>query len=311
MVLQGRFGLTAGDVAAFGAVLATTYKPIKNASKGFGRLMEQLASGERLMEVLDAEEERADPRDATPIERLQSQIRFEDVTLVHAGRGERREVIRGLDLTLRRGEVVAVVGRTGSGKTSLVDLTIGLYPPTRGRISIDERPLQEIASRSWRDRIAVVEQDAFLFDTSIAENIRYGLPDASDDAVLAAARAAHVDEFVDALPAGFDTEVGEFGLRLSGGQRQRIAIARALLRQPDVLIFDEATSALDPKTERTVQEAIAQLRGDRLILMVSHRLASVRDADRILVMEDGRIVEDGPHQALLERSELYRELARA
>ena len=312
LVLQGRFGLTTGDVAAFATVLATTYKPVKDMAKGYGRLMEQLASGERLFAVLDGDEEPRPRADAVRLERIAKSISFEGVELVHEDeRGVRRAVLHDIDLCLERGEVVAFVGRSGAGKTSLVDLMLGLHPPSAGRLRIDGHAIEDLDLAQLRARMAVVTQDAFLFDTSIAENIRYGRAGASDAEVAEAARAAHVDEFADLLPAGLATQVGEFGLRLSGGQRQRIAIARALLRRPDVLIFDEATSALDPKTERTVRDAIDRLRGDRLIVIVSHRLATVRDVDRIVVLESGRIVGIGSHAELLAEDGVYGELTRA
>jgi len=312
LVLQGRFGLTTGDVAAFATVLATTYKPVKNLAKGYGRLMEHLASGERLFSVLDTPEEARPRADAVRVERIAKSIAFEDVGLIHEDeRGLPRTILQHVDLTLERGEVVALVGRSGAGKTSLVDLMLGLHHPTSGHLRVDGHAIEAIDPASLRSRIAVVTQDAFLFDTSIAENIRYGRAGASDADVARAARDAHVDEFSDLLPDGLATAVGEFGLRLSGGQRQRIAIARALLRMPDVLIFDEATSALDPKTERTVRDAIDRLRGDRLIVIVSHRLATVRDADRIVVLESGRIVGIGKHADLMAQQGIYRELAGA
>ncbi len=312
LVLQGRFGLTTGDVAAFATVLATTYKPVKDMAKGYGRLMEQLASGERLFAVLDSDEEPRPNAAAVPLDRIAKGITFERVGLVHEDeRGVRQTVLHDIDLSLERGEVVALVGRSGAGKTSLVDLMLGLYRPSSGRVRVDGHAIEDIDPARLRARMAVVTQDAFLFDTSIAENIRYGRAGASDGDVAEAARAAHVDEFSDLLPEGLETEVGEFGLRLSGGQRQRIAIARALLRMPDVLIFDEATSALDPKTERTVRDAIDRLRGDRLIVIVSHRLATVRDVDRIVVIEAGRIVGIGSHVDLMAEVDVYRELNRA
>ncbi len=310
LVLQGRFGLTTGDVAAFATVLATTYKPVKNLSKGYARLMEHLASADRTFAVLDADEEPPLAAGSLRIERIEKSISFEDVALAYADeQGRSQRVLDGVDLRLESGEVVAIVGRSGSGKTSLVDLLLGLERPDAGRITVDTRPLAELDPASVRARMAVVTQEAFLFDASIAENIRYGRPSASDEEVIEAARRAHVDEFAAGLPDQLDTPVGELGVRLSGGQRQRIAIARALLRQPDVLIFDEATSALDPKTERIVRDAIEAMRGDRLIVIVSHRLASVRDADRIVVIEDGRVTDTGTHAELLAHEGPYRELA--
>ena len=311
LVLQGRFGLTTGDVAAFALVLATTYRPVKNLATGYGRLMERLASADRTFAVLDAPLA-ASGAGGVPVSRIEKSVAFAGVDLVHLdAEGRGRTVLEAVDLRLELGEVVAIVGRSGAGKTSLVDLMLGLHPPSRGRITLDGRPQSELDIASVRARMAVVTQDAFLFDATVAENIRYGDPEASDEAVQAAADAAHVSEFTKTLPRGLETPVGELGVRLSGGQRQRIAIARALLRQPDVLIFDEATSALDPVTERVVRDTIESLRRDRLIVIVSHRLGSVREADRIVVVEAGRIVESGTHAELMARPGPYRTLASA
>jgi len=310
LVVQGRWGLTTGDVAAFATVLATTYRPIKNLAKGHAKLMECLASSERFFAVLDLPGEAADPPDALPLQDAPRSIRFEGVTLRRPdGVGGEHTVLDAIDLDVRAGEVVAVVGRTGGGKTSLLDLLLRFGDPSGGRILIDDVDIRRIARRSLRDRIAVVTQDSFLFDTSIRENIRYGRADCSEDEFTEAARAAHVDEFVDHLPMGYDTPVGEFGVRLSGGQRQRITIARALLRDPAILIFDEATSALDAKTERIVHEAIDRLRGERTVFLIAHRLSTIRRADRIVVLERGRIVQAGRHRELMAEEGLYRELA--
>ena len=310
LVLQGRYALTPGDVAAFATVLATTYRPIKNLAKGYSRLMEHLASAQRTFSILDAKEDPTLDAGRAAIDEIREGLTFEDVGLIYADdQGRPQAALKDIRLNLKRGEVVALVGRSGAGKTSLVDLLLGLEQPSSGRLTLDGRDFVELDAASMRERMAVVTQEAFLFDTSIAENIRYGCPSASDDEVWEAARAAHVDEFCKNLPDGLNTAVGELGVRLSGGQRQRIAIARALLRQPDVLIFDEATSALDPLTERIVQEAIQALRGDPLIVIVSHRLGSVRHADRIVVVEQGQVVEVGSHDELMEKAGAYHALA--
>ncbi|MBW2228960.1 MAG: ABC transporter ATP-binding protein [Deltaproteobacteria bacterium] len=309
LVLEGRFGLTAGDVAFFATALATTYRPIKNAAKGWSKLMEHLVSSDRFLAVLDAAEEPADAAGACPLTGVSHSIEFDDVHVTwRDGSGRERHALRGVSLRVEPGEIVAIVGPTGAGKTSLIDLLLRFHDPTRGAVRIDGHDLRQLQRRSLQERIAVVTQDPFLFDTSIAENIRYGRPDASDAELLAAARAAHVDEFAEQLPAGYETMVGEFGVRLSGGQRQRITIARALVAEPAILIFDEATSALDAKTEHTVQEAIEAMRGERTIFLVAHRLSTVRRADRVVMLADGCVVEQGRHAELMARSGAYAEL---
>jgi ABC-type multidrug transport system fused ATPase/permease subunit len=189
-----------------------------------------------------------------------------------------------------------------------VDLVLRFHDPTRGAIEIDGVDLRDLQRSSLLEHVAVVTQEPFLFDETIAENIRYGRPDASDEAVREAARAASAHEFIEALPKGYDTLAGEFGLRLSGGQRQRITIARAILADPDILVFDEATSALDAQTERAVQNAIEGLRGQRTIFLVAHRLSTIERADRIMVLDQGRVAEIGSHRELLERGGIYAEL---
>jgi len=310
LVLQGRWGLTTGDVAAFATVLATTYKPIKNLAKGHGRLMEHLSAAERFLAVLDAEAEPGDRPGATPLEAVRAKIEFDHVSLkLPNGSGGVTQVLEDIVLTVPRGEVVAIVGRTGGGKTSLMDLLLRFHEPTSGMLRIDGRDLRDITRESLHRHIAVVVQEPFLFDATIRENIRYGRPDASDAEVLAAAGAAEVDEFVSRLPLGYETPVGEFGVHLSGGQRQRITIARALLRRPSILIFDEATSALDTQTERLVQRAIGAMRGERTIFVIAHRLATLQQVDRVVVLEGGALVQSGSHADLIAQEGLYRELS--
>jgi subfamily B ATP-binding cassette protein MsbA len=304
LVLQRGWGLTAGALAAFAGVLATTYKPMKSMSKGWTDLMESLSSAERFFGVLDLQEERPDPPDAVRIRGVEQGIRFRRVSFSYG----REPVLRDVSLEVQPGQVVALVGRTGSGKTTLVDMLLRFHDPDSGAIEIDGVDLRQISRESLLDQVAVVTQEPFLFDTTIEENIHYGRPEASDEEFRLACRAAHVDEFVDQLPEGYATEVGEFGLRLSGGQRQRITIARAILKNPPILVFDEATSALDAKTERTVQDAIDTLRGKRIVFVIAHRLSTIRRADRIVVLEEGTVTQVGSHAELMARGGLYREL---
>ncbi|MDH5306650.1 MAG: ATP-binding cassette domain-containing protein, partial [Myxococcales bacterium] len=205
-------------------------------------------------------------------------------------------------------KMLAIIGRTGAGKTTLADLLLRLHDPTTGSIEIDGVDIRRIRRDSLLDRMAVVTQEPFLFDGTIGDNIRYGRPGASESELLAAARAAHVDEFVDRLPEGYATEVGAAGTRLSGGQRQRITIARAILRDPEILIFDEATSSLDSKSERLVQDAIDALLGGRTVFVIAHRLSTVRRADKIIVLEDGAISQTGTHDELVHSGGLYKDL---
>jgi ABC-type multidrug transport system fused ATPase/permease subunit len=310
LVLNGSWGLSTGDIAAFATVLATTYKPIKNLAKGHGRLMEHLSAAERFFAVLDADSETEDRSTAQPIEGMREKIEFDHVSLkLPDGNGGVTQVLDDINLEVRQGEVIAIVGRTGGGKTSLMDLVLRFHEPTSGTICIDGRDLRDITRESLHRNVGVVGQEPFLFDATIHENIRYGRPEASDAEVRAAAAAAEVDEFALRLPLGYETPVGEFGVPLSGGQRQRITIARALLGRPSILIFDEATSALDTQTERLVQRAIGTMRGERTIFVIAHRLATLQQVDRVLVLEGGRLVQQGSHANLIAEEGLYRELS--
>ena len=278
--------------------------PIKQLSQFPAAWTLALAGAERVFEVLDRPATESDPADALPA-RFEREISFDRVSFEYE---PGRPVLRDVSFTVPRGTVLAIVGPSGAGKTTLLELLPRFYEPVSGELRLDGVPLPRIARRSLRALIGLVSQDTVILNDTVHANIAYALPGASRAEVEAAARAANAHEFIRALPSGYDTLLGERGTRLSGGQRQRLAIARALLRDPPILLLDEATSALDTESERQVQDAIARLMCQRTVLVVAHRLATVLDADEILVLDGGRLVERGSHPALLAENGLYRRL---
>jgi subfamily B ATP-binding cassette protein MsbA len=300
------WGLTLGTMLAFAFVSGSLYRPMKALTQVWNAIHDATPAAERIFEVLDAPAEVADLPDARPIERLEQGIRFRDVTF-HYGR---EEVLQRLDLEIPAGRTVALVGPTGSGKTTIADLLLRFHDPESGAVEFDGVDARRLERQSLRALCAVVTQDPFLFDATIEENIRYGRPEASHAEIVEAARAANAHEFIEKLPQGYETRVGELGSQLSGGQRQRLTVARAILRDPQILVLDEPTSALDAKSEQVVQEAIGNLMKGRTVLVIAHRLSTVQSADKIAVLEQGRISMSGTHDELVKRGGLYQELVR-
>ncbi|GHF55145.1 ATP-binding cassette subfamily B protein [Deinococcus metalli] len=305
-VLIARRDLALADLLTALLLVGVLVDPVQRFVNFARVAQEGLPGFTRFMQIMDLQPEIADAPHATPLTGVRGRIEFRDVSFAYAEDGE--HVLRGLNLRVQPGETVALVGPSGAGKSTLCALIPRFYEVTAGSILIDGHDVRDVTLASLRRQIGVVPQDVYLFAGSVADNIRYGRPDATDAEVEAAARRAHAHDFIRALPLGYDTEVGQRGVMLSGGQRQRLSLARAFLTDPPILLLDEATSALDTGSERAVQAALETLRGHRTQLVIAHRLSTVRTADRIVVLTEDGIVEDGTHAQLLARGGAYAQL---
>lgn len=307
-VLEGR--LTGGALGQFVLYSVFAAGALGELSQVWGEIAQASGAAERIAELLKTEPEIRSPANPRPLpEPAVGEIAFDDVVFKYPSMPD-APVLDGVTTTIRPGETVAVVGPSGAGKSTLFHLILRFYDPASGAVRLDGVDLRDAGLTAMRDRMALVPQDTVVFAASISENIRYGRPDADASEIKAAATAAHADGFISELENGYDAMVGERGVTLSGGQRQRIAIARAILKDAPVLLLDEATSALDAESEIQVQEALEELMEGRTTLVIAHRLATVLKADRILVMDKGRIVEEGDHESLVAKGGLYARLAK-
>ena len=305
LVLAGE--MTGGDMISFLLYTFTVAGAIGTFSGLYSQLREALGSTRRIFEMLDEVSDIEEPSDPVPLTAIEGRVSFEDVSFAYSDR--EGEVLREVGFEASPGEVIALVGPSGAGKSTLVQLIARFFDPLSGTIRVDGVNIQDVTLEDLRSHMAAVPQDTHLFSGTVSENIRMGKLDASEDEVKAAAVAANADDFIVAFADGYDTVVGERGVKLSGGQRQRVSIARALLKDPRILILDEATSALDSESEAVVQEALAILMKGRTTFVIAHRLSTVRDADRIVVLDEGQIVETGTHSSLIVSGGLYADLS--
>jgi subfamily B ATP-binding cassette protein MsbA len=303
-VMQGR--MSASELIAFFTLLLTISEPLRSITKLSKRLQQLFASAERVFEIMDTESEmREDDENKIELTDIEGEVVYDNVTFAY----NRDEIVlKDISLTAEPGEVVALVGHSGAGKTTMVDLIPRFFDPIKGRMRVDGHDLKDVKIDSLRDFIGIVPQETILFSGSLRDNIAYGDLEADEEAIQAAAKAANAHDFIMAFPDGYDTIVGERGVGLSGGQKQRISIARAILKNPKILILDEATSSLDSESEALVQEALEHLMENRTTFIIAHRLSTIRNADKIVVVEQGEIMEMGSHQELLKKQGKYASL---
>ena len=297
--------MTAAGFVAYIAAFSQLTRPLRSFIDQFANINQGIAAGERIFSIIDAESAVQDKADAVALEEFKDKIEFKNISFSY---DSSREVLHDVSFTVRKGETVALVGPSGGGKSTLSELIPRFYDPAVGEISIDGKPLADYTQESLREKMGIVSQDTILFNDSIRANIAMGREDATEEQIVAAAKIANAHDFIMQTEAGYDTNVGDRGMKLSGGQRQRLSIARAVLRNPEILILDEATSALDTESEKLVQEALTSLLEGRTSVVIAHRLSTIHNADRIIVIDSGRIAEQGTHAELMERNGIYAKL---
>jgi len=297
--------LTLGVLVAFMAYVTRFFMPIREISMLYNNVQSALAATERITEILDARSEVEEAKDAVELPKIRGEIKFNDVSF---GYDPENSVLDDIELEIRENQRIALVGPTGAGKTSLASLVARFYDPQKGSITVDGYDVRRVTLKSLRSQMGIVLQDPLLFSGTIRENIAYGRPETSEQKIVEAAKAVGAHDFIMNFAQGYDTVVGERGIRLSMGQRQLVSFARALLADPRILILDEATSSVDAYTELLIQNALKKLLEKRTTLIIAHRLSTVRSADRIVVVDNGRIVDMGSHEELMRREGLYRKL---
>ncbi|MCX7918701.1 MAG: ABC transporter ATP-binding protein/permease [bacterium] len=298
--------LTVGTFAAFLVALGSFYQPIRKLTEANNMLQRGLAGAQRVCEILDTPSDIKEHPEAKPLLRMHDCIEFKNVSFAY----DKEPILHNINLTVKKNQIVAIVGASGVGKTTLVNLLPRFYDITDGAIEIDGQDIRLVTIKSLRDQFGIVTQETILFDDTVFNNIAYGQKEFDRNKVIAAAKLAHADEFIQRLPQGYETRIGERGFTLSGGERQRIALARAILKDPAILILDEATSALDTESERLIQEALDGLMRNRTTFIIAHRLSTVMRADVIIVLDEGKIVEQGTHTELLQKNGVYANLYR-